>query len=257
MDLEPPAGPQYRGGLSFMRTVQPVLDRYCIKCHGLEKKTKKGKKINLVHDGVTSWPSSYVALVALGEHRVGYKPFMGDNGPTKYNVSRPRRFFAYRSKLSHMLLKEHGKVKIDRDSYMRIIEWLDVNGQCYGDMFRNKLEWRKINGNAMKELRAYAKELFGEETAGQPDRALVNVAQADESRILMAPLATAAGGWGQIDGWKSKDDAGYRKMAELVDKAIIKNPNDNTKGWQPDLHMGGGEDWVMKERKQFLSELGK
>jgi hypothetical protein len=35
--LDPPAGPRYEGGLSFVRTVQPVLDRYCIRCHGLEK----------------------------------------------------------------------------------------------------------------------------------------------------------------------------------------------------------------------------
>ncbi|MCK4564310.1 MAG: hypothetical protein KAU94_06530, partial [Verrucomicrobia bacterium] len=31
----PPAGPQYEGGLSFAKTVQPVLDRHCIRCHGL------------------------------------------------------------------------------------------------------------------------------------------------------------------------------------------------------------------------------
>ena len=36
-DLEPPAGPSYEGGLSFARTVQPVLDRYCIGCHGLDR----------------------------------------------------------------------------------------------------------------------------------------------------------------------------------------------------------------------------
>ncbi len=29
-ELTPPAGPRYEGGLSFTRTVQPVLDRYCI-----------------------------------------------------------------------------------------------------------------------------------------------------------------------------------------------------------------------------------
>ena len=36
-ELQPPAGPQYDGGLSFTRTVQPVLDRQCINCHGLEQ----------------------------------------------------------------------------------------------------------------------------------------------------------------------------------------------------------------------------
>ena len=35
--IRPSAGPRYEGGLSFLRTVQPVLDRYCIGCHGLDK----------------------------------------------------------------------------------------------------------------------------------------------------------------------------------------------------------------------------
>ena len=37
LKLEPPAGPHYPGGLSFAKTVQPVLDRYCIDCHGLKE----------------------------------------------------------------------------------------------------------------------------------------------------------------------------------------------------------------------------
>ncbi|NOX54344.1 MAG: hypothetical protein GXP27_07850, partial [Planctomycetes bacterium] len=36
--LQPPVGPRYDGGLSFAKTVQPVLDRYCIRCHGLDRK---------------------------------------------------------------------------------------------------------------------------------------------------------------------------------------------------------------------------
>ncbi len=38
-----------------------------------------------------------------------------------------------------MLLANHGQCNMDRDSYMRIIEWLDLNAQCYGDLFPNKL----------------------------------------------------------------------------------------------------------------------
>ena len=41
LKLEPPAGPQYPGGLSFAKTVQPVLDRYCIDCHGLKETAGK------------------------------------------------------------------------------------------------------------------------------------------------------------------------------------------------------------------------
>ena len=262
MALKPAAGPKYRGGLSFMRTVQPVLDRYCISCHGLGqargKDAAKANNINLIHDGAT-WPRSFNALVALGDHKVGLKSYMGgskNHQESDRNISRPRRFFAYRNKVSHMLVKNHGKCNMDKDSYMRIIEWLDVNAQCYGDLFPNKLEERRIDPNAMKALRAYVKQLFGDKIAAREDRALINTAQIDESRILMAPLPATAGGWGQIKGYTSKADPKYTKMAALVDKCIVRKSNENTRGWEPKLDAGGGENWVMTDRANYKALVG-
>ncbi|MBL7218674.1 MAG: NPCBM/NEW2 domain-containing protein [Phycisphaerae bacterium] len=259
VDLKPAAGPAYEGGLSFMRTVQPVLDRYCIKCHGLgEGKDPKSEKIKLIHDGQLTWPQSYKELFARGDHRVGDKGYMHGNKnhqPEDRNISKPRRFFAFSNKVAHMLVKNHGKCNMDRDSYMRIIEWMDVNAQCYGDLFPYKLEERRIDAKAMTALRAYVKELFGAKIAAQPDRALINTVQIDESRILMAPLATQTGGWGQIPGYASKDDPKYKKMADLVDKCIVRNRNENTRGWQPTLDAGGGEKWVMEDRAKLISGL--
>ena len=246
----PPAGPQYRGGLSFMRTVQPVLDRYCIKCHGLED-TKKG--VSLIHDGKMTWPRPYEEIVNRGDHHLGDKGYMWD----EKNISRPYRFYASSNKVAHMLLKNHGGVKVDRDSQLRIMEFLDLNAQCYGDLFPNKLEERTINPQALAELRTYVMQLFGDKLAAQPERALINPAQPDESRILQAPLALDAGGWGQIPAWKSKQDPAFQKMAQLVDKCIVRKPNENINGWEPTLEQGGGENWIMQEQKAFLLRLFK
>ena len=81
------------------------------------------------------------------------------------------------------------------------------------------------------------KELFVEEL--QPERALVNPAQPEESRILMAPLAAEAGGWGQIKGFSSKQDPKFKRMVELVDRCAVRRPNENVHGWQPVLECGG------------------
>jgi len=255
MDLTPAAGPQYKGGLSFMRTVQPVLDRYCIGCHGLggapADKRAKADKINLVHDGKISWPRPYQELFTRGDHRVGDKGYMSG----ELNISRPRRFYAYSNKVSHMLVKNHGKCNMDRDSRMRIIEWMDVNAQCYGDLFPNKLEERGIDAAALAQLRAYAKTVVGAKMAAQPDRALINVAQPDQSRILLAPLPAGAGGWGQVKGFASKSDPRYKKMAALVDTCIVRKPNENTNGWEPTWDMGGGESWVIEDRKKLIADL--
>ena len=45
---QPLPGPRYEGGFSFMRSVQPVLDRHCIRCHGLDK--KPAGDLNLLGD---------------------------------------------------------------------------------------------------------------------------------------------------------------------------------------------------------------
>lgn len=54
--------------------------------------------------------------------------------------------------------------------------------------------------------------------AQPPFAALVNIAIPSESRILKAPLAVSAGGWGQVDqgGWRNRDDPSCTKMLELV-----------------------------------------
>jgi len=246
-DLDPPAGPQYKGGLSFMRTVQPVLDRYCIECHGLEK-TEKG--VNLVDDG-KSYPQSYRALAKLGDHRLGLKGYKSHQN----TISRPFEYYAHSSTLPKLMLEDHGDVTVDRESFMRVVEWLDLNAQCYGDLFPNKLEQRGIDAKALEKLREYIKELFGEKLAAQPDRALINVAQIDESRILMAPLATEAGGWGQIPAWNDRNDPAYKKMAKLVDACIIRRPNENKNGWQPTLECGGGEPWIIDARDKYMNRF--
>ncbi len=249
LELTPAAGPQYPGGLSFMRTVQPVLDRYCIGCHGLSQApqpaTPKANAINLIHDGKT-WPQSFQELLKRGEHRLGLKAYMWD----EKNFSRPFEFYSYGSAIPDLLLRHHGDCNLDRDSLLRIIEWLDLNAQCYGDLFPNKVEERGLDPKAVAELRAVAKELLGEAIAAQPERALINPAQPDESRILMAPLALAAGGWGQLVTWQSKDDPGYKRLAELVERCIVRRPHENDRGWQPSLEAGAGEDWVLQERER-------
>jgi hypothetical protein len=138
---------------------------------------------------------------------------------------------------------------------MRVIEFMDLNAQCYGDLFPNKPEQRQIDAKALAELRAYVKEVFGEKLAAQPERALINTVQVDESRILMAPLASAAGGWGQIKGWPDKNDPGFQKMQQLVEKCIVRSPNENTNGWEPTFEQGGGEPWIVEEQQKYLKQI--
>ncbi|MGD0897027.1 MAG: hypothetical protein ABR915_04265, partial [Thermoguttaceae bacterium] len=72
--LTPPAGPSYEGGFSFVRTVQPVLDRYCIGCHGLGKTEGGLDLLGTMQDTATggrrqssrSFTASYDSLTRRG-----------------------------------------------------------------------------------------------------------------------------------------------------------------------------------------------
>ncbi len=253
--LRPPAGPRYTGGISFMRTVQPVLDRYCISCHGLKK---TAGKINLIHDG-EKIPRGVKSLLNMGKHHLGSKGYMSSGGLEAVedkNISRPYQYLAAASKLPKMLRDGHGKVKLNKSSYMRIVEWLDMNGPVYGDLFPNKLEERKFDKKAFEKLRQYIKSTLGKKLSEEPERALVNVAQPSESRILMAPLAKSAGGWGQLrNGWSTRQDPRYKKMVQLVKACIIRDENENIRGWEPTIDMGGGEEWIIRAREEYLEEI--
>jgi len=218
----PSAGPQYEGGLSFARTVQPVLDRYCIRCHGLEK--TEGQ-INLLGTmdpepiklGRVRASAAYNALTL----REGLVSVAHRNKETPY--SKPKDYFAHAGRLAKLLLEgDQNHRPLDRESFQRVVDWLDLNAEFYGDYSWNKAEWQTPSPEGEQALRRHVRNTFGPPLAEEPFAALVNVALPSESRILKAPLAVEAGGWGQItgSGWADTRDPGYQEMLRLVKASI-------------------------------------
>ena len=256
-DIQPPAGPRYEGGFSFARTVQPVLDRYCIKCHGLAKakdkdKDKPADKINLLGTRQDGFSTAYCSLTDRRDLiKIAHR-----NGETYY--SKPKDYFAHAGKLvSYLMGKHRDKARLDRDGLQRIIDWLDVNAQFHGDYSFNRLEDRRVNADAEKALREHTRKLFGKELAEQPFAALVNVAFPDESRILKAPLAKKAGGWEQVTagGWKSTSDPGYVAMRKLVEATIQPLTAHDVAGTCGKKNCRCGGCWVRKAEKEFKEKL--
>ncbi|HQZ65476.1 MAG TPA: discoidin domain-containing protein [Planctomycetaceae bacterium] len=237
-DLRPPVGPKYDGGLSFARTVQPVLDRYCISCHGLDQTAGDLNLLGTIEDrpadamnvlASTAYNSlvSRDRLVAMALRNL------------ETDASLPKDYFSHAGRLAGMLLNgdDHHE-KLDPESRQRVVDWLDLNAQFFGDYSWNKVEWRQPDPEGESTLREHIRENFGAELAKQPYASLVNVGEPTESRILQAPLATTAGGWGQIahNGWLSTNDAGYARMWQLVEQSIkplATHDIDGTCGQQP------------------------
>ena len=193
--------------------VQPVLDKHCIACHGLTDKPPKG--ISLIPQPGRDWPSPYMALLP-------YTKTVGEKGKTSgldNNISRPYDYYALGGRFLTAFADAHKdkNLSIPKPDFQRIINWLDMNAQCYGTFDYNRKEYYEIDPEKEKALREMIWERFGAELAGQPICALVNGARPQESRILMAPLAAAAGGWGQIkNGWNDTDDPAFQRFEASV-----------------------------------------
>ena len=224
-ELTPPPGPAVSCGFSYVAQVQPVLDRHCISCHGLAAKPAGG--VNLLGSSrteVARFNESYLAMV----HRPGFVKILPRNKEPSFST--PKQAFAACSKLPALLKKHHG-VNLDADEWERVITWLDVNCQFYGNYSFNRLENRTSSPEGEKALRAAVAKRFGEKIAAQPLAALVNNLVATESRILKAPLAVKSGGWGQLaNGWTSTQDAGYQEMLRLVEGALTPLPFQDSEG---------------------------
>lgn len=189
-----------------------MLDRHCIRCHGLGR---QAGRLSLLGTPTKQFNEAYDNLTG----REGLLKLAYRNAST--DISQPGDYGARAGKLAGFLLKPHReKAKLDVAGYTRLVEWLDLNGQYYGDYSFQRHERRKPSDEGVKALRAHVAQSCNSCHAGmsdQPLAALVNVAEPRESRALQAPLATGAGGWGQCkQRWQNTGDAGYTAMQEKV-----------------------------------------
>jgi len=123
---------------SFVRVVQPVLDRHCVKCHSGTKPKKGIDLTSAAHKGFTR---SYWSL--CGDRNFSGR---GTNPKNAAEALVPRfgarnqvqitppggMYGALGSRLIKMLRKGHNKVKLTPDELRRLALWIDCNAIFYG-----------------------------------------------------------------------------------------------------------------------------
>jgi len=126
---KPPSEPKPwygpKRGFSFVREVQPVLDRYCVGCHDGKagRPVLSDPTIIPTSGGISPLPRSYLEL----------HPYVRRNGPEgDYHTLTPLEFHANTSLLVQMLRKGHYNVKLDAEAWDRLITWIDINVPAYG-----------------------------------------------------------------------------------------------------------------------------
>jgi len=140
-ELRPP--PWGTESISYERFAQPVLDRYCGKCHQGNGKARKVLDLTL-RPGHNVFKEPYLTLVGSAgwgnpvrdRKQPGYgiagaiavesmDPTMND--PKAYGTLRPLTTLSYTSPLIKRAMSgKHYDVKVDRSSLRRLIAWVDA-----------------------------------------------------------------------------------------------------------------------------------
>ncbi len=189
-EIEPWHGPTR--GFSFKREVQPVLDRYCVGCH--DGSGRAGTSLDLRQgedaQGWRGFTPSYIAL----------HPYVRRPGPeSDYHLQAPMEFGADTSELVRMLRKGHHDVRLDAQSWDRIVTWIDLNVPCHGTWS----EHQPIPGDG-RERRLALRSLYAgvtEDPEAIPEMAPVQLPPAP-TPVPSAPADPVPA----CDGWPFAED---------------------------------------------------
>lgn len=111
-------------GFSFVREVQPVLDRNCLSCHSGGKIDLRNAPAPPQNRAPTAWTQAYLTL-----HPYVRRP----GNESDIRLLGPREFEANTSPLVQMLKKGHMGVKLSEEDWDRLITWIDLNVPFAGE----------------------------------------------------------------------------------------------------------------------------
>lgn len=147
--------------------------------------------------------------------------------------SKPYDYFAAASPLVKRLKSGHGKVTLSDLELRTIYLWLDMNPARWGKncYSHNVPENRSVNAAGEKAFREAVAARWGEAIAAQPLDALLNRVETAKSRVLLAALPAAAGGWGLFEKpFTGTDDPDYIRLADLAEKVFDPLPAHDVQG---------------------------
>jgi len=229
-------------GFSYRDIVQPVLDRYCVRCHN---ERAAPKDVDLSGDMTDFFNVSYDILARKGtigetkpgQHGVGiasgqegrspYTSWISTINGAEYNIRMvtPKTWGSPVSKLTDIVLTGHpdttGKPRfeMDRASQRRVLAWIDLNVPYYPNsrvsyadtMGCRRLYPAELEPALQKVASARCNSCHAQ---GIPRKFYIRVEKPELNNFLLAPLAKSAGG-AEACGkavFASKDDPDYRAI---------------------------------------------
>ena len=160
---------------NYLREVQPVLDRHCIRCHDYGK--PGAKKVVLAGDLGLIFNASYVELRS--------KKLVTVPGAGPARALPPSSWGSHASRLVEVLRKGHNKVTLDAEAFDRIVTWIDINAPYYpfyASAYRDNPYGRSpLTGQQLSALARLGVNLSGRDAVTQ-----VSFDRPERSRCLAA-----------------------------------------------------------------------
>jgi mono/diheme cytochrome c family protein len=224
--------------VSFLRDIQPILDRHCVSCHsGL----KPAGALDFF-GGLTDWSRAYVKVWGLvpgyGFNRafetIASKKLVDCSDPNAQDASitPPLAYGSHKSKLITCLTDaaHRGKVTLSEDDRLRLVMWIDSNAP-YHDRFVNKRAEKPAydlasDDTLLKSLAAVHERRCAACHKCEEVTRLdwIRLREPGRSLFLASPLAREAGGTGKCGQpiYRDQNDPDYQAVRALVEEAVRK-----------------------------------
>ena len=214
-EITPWHGPER--GFSFVREVQPVLDRYCVGCHDGKADPKHGPLPDFraappvhpaagdaTYNNSTQFTPSYLALRSY---------VRGHTMESDMHLLTPCEFSADTTELIQLLRAGHHGVKPNAEAWDRLITWIDLNTPAHGT-------WSEIVGpdkvtNQRDRRRAMLKQYAQRDEDPEDMGAATGKTIPFEPPVRYAvPAAAAAAAAVAVAGWPFDAAGARRRQAE-------------------------------------------
>ncbi len=248
-ELTPPEWGQI--GFSYAHIVQPVLDRYCVGCHG---GAKPPKGVDLSGDKTDFFNVSYEILARqkkVASNRGGIKVKGGEESRSPYtswistyngdehNILKiePKTWGSPASKLAEIIMSDHpdengeARIKMDDVSRRRVFAWMDLNVPYYGTSVSNYYERRGCRQMLPEDLDEVLEDVGQRRCischsqkddpnkVSIPRKFYTRVTNPRLNNFLLAPLGSGAGGTEACGTvvFASTEDEDYQKILKTFE----------------------------------------
>jgi len=239
------------GGFGYARIVQPVLDKYCVRCH---KPPDAPKGIDLTGGKTDYFSVSYDVLARENQGPRGspYVNWIPTYNGQEQNIleTTPGAWGSPKSRLAEVVLSGHPdengmpRVEVDDPSRRRILAWIDLNVPYYATSetaYPGNVGCRRIYPSGLdKTLAEVARRRCAEchKNAKIPRRVWTRITEPEMNTFLLAPLARAADGTQRCGKavFESRNDPDYRAILATfgpVQAQLTQTPRMDMPGAKP------------------------